>query len=120
MKCNRCGKDNPPDLHTCTPIAMRYVDELRRHGTVLDHAGCAAEIVRLYEENVRLEQALKMEEAVSFRKQLNEVQAENEALRAQLQWVLLIHNDPTLAHERDIEIWGPEARAALAWAGEKR
>jgi hypothetical protein len=33
---------------------MRYVDELKRHGTVLDHVGCAAEIVRLYEENVRL------------------------------------------------------------------
>jgi hypothetical protein len=33
---------------------MRYVDELRRHGTVIDHVGCAAEIVRLYEENVRL------------------------------------------------------------------
>ena len=54
MRCERCGKYNPPDLHTCTPIAMRYVDELRRHGTVIDHVGCAAEIVRLYEENVRL------------------------------------------------------------------
>ena len=59
MKCPRCGKDNPPDLHTCTPIAMRYVDELRRHGTVIDHVGCAAEIVRLYEENVRVTEALQ-------------------------------------------------------------
>jgi hypothetical protein len=50
MKCDRCGKDNPPPVHTCSPIAMRYVDELRRHGTVIDHVGCAAEIVRLYEE----------------------------------------------------------------------
>ena len=59
MRCDRCGKDNPADLHTCTPIAMRYVDELRRHGTVIDHVGCAAEIVRLYEENVRLAEALQ-------------------------------------------------------------
>ena len=54
MRCPRCGKEDPADFHTCTPIAMRYVDELRRHGTVIDHVGCAAEIVRLYEESVRL------------------------------------------------------------------
>jgi hypothetical protein len=46
---------------------MRYVYELKRHGTVIDHVGCAAEIVQLYEENVRLAEALTPGEPVAWR-----------------------------------------------------
>jgi hypothetical protein len=79
MKCPRCGKDNPPDLHTCTPIAMRYVDELRRHGTVIDHVGCAAEIVRLYEEVEATERQVEI-----LSDELSKCSKVNEALRERL------------------------------------
>ena len=78
----------------------------------------AAELRKQYEENVRLEQALKMEEAVSFRKQLNEVQAENEALRGVLKAVMAL---PAINNSEDgtMEFYLAvrNADAALARAG---
>jgi hypothetical protein len=62
MKCPRCGKDNPAEVHTCTPLALKLADELETcWGNDGMEAKAAAELRRLYEENVRLQQALKME-----------------------------------------------------------
>jgi hypothetical protein len=66
---------------------MRYVYELRRHGTVIDHVGCAAEIVRLYEENVRLEHSVLsyMAERNQARDKVLEYRAELEATERQVE-----------------------------------
>jgi hypothetical protein len=34
MNCPRCGKDNPADVHTCTPLAARLAEALA------DYTGC--------------------------------------------------------------------------------
>jgi len=47
MRCDRCGKDNPADVHTCTPLALKLADELEMW-TLGEPA--AAELRRLYEE----------------------------------------------------------------------
>ena len=62
MKCDRCGKDNPADVHTCTPLALKLADDIenRLYDVVFEQV--VAELRRLYEQNVRLEQALKMEQ----------------------------------------------------------
>jgi hypothetical protein len=54
MKCQRCGKDvDPVYPHTCTPLALKLANQLElRHIGWEDDA--AAELRRLYEENVRL------------------------------------------------------------------
>jgi uncharacterized protein YukE len=59
-----------------------------------------------------LQQALYTEEAISFRRQLHEVQAENEALREALSHISTTVN----MHSQELHI----ARAALARAGEKK
>jgi len=80
MKCPRCGKENPAEVHTCTPpLALRLADELEAEFPLM--VDTAAELRRLHAENESLKQALHMEEAISFRRQLQEVHAENEALR---------------------------------------
>jgi hypothetical protein len=62
MKCPRCGKDNPPSVHTCTAPPAIYLAEQIEAVYEAPHLPrkAAAELRRLYEENVRLEQALKM------------------------------------------------------------
>ncbi len=60
MKCNRCGKENPAEIHTCTPpLAIALADELDRFGTVIEHHTCAAELRRLHAENEALRTALQ-------------------------------------------------------------
>ena len=64
MKCQRCGKENPAEVHTCTPLALRLADELamltgtpRSKYTTAQHA--AAELRRLHEANAELLGTLK-------------------------------------------------------------
>ena len=60
MKCDRCGKDNPAEVHTCFPLALKLADLLDLlwlDGQTPRKA--AAELRRLYEENVRLESELE-------------------------------------------------------------
>ena len=59
MKCQRCGKDNPAEVHTCTPLALVLADELHRHGTVNEPNTCADELIRLHAENEALRAELK-------------------------------------------------------------
>jgi hypothetical protein len=62
MKCPRCGKDNPPSIHTCTaPPAIYLAEQIEAvYEAPLLPRKAAAELRRLYEENVRLTEALKM------------------------------------------------------------
>jgi hypothetical protein len=56
--CPRCGKDNPPEVHTCTPKALVLADELERHiGEFETATRASAELRRLYAENERLRSA---------------------------------------------------------------
>jgi uncharacterized protein Yka (UPF0111/DUF47 family) len=49
--CPRCGKDNPAEVHTCTPKALVLADELERHlGEFETATRAAAELRRQYEE----------------------------------------------------------------------
>ena len=65
MRCDRCGKDNPADVHTCSPLALKLADELETSATFVmpfdwlpkELNAAAAELRRLYEENVRLAEA---------------------------------------------------------------
>jgi hypothetical protein len=54
--CIRCGKDNPAEVHTCTPKALVLADELERHIGEFETATRAA-VRRLYAENERLRSA---------------------------------------------------------------
>lgn len=52
--CTRCGKDNPAEIHTCTPLAMTLADALEKDkwhvsGVTLQEA--ADELRRLHAEN---------------------------------------------------------------------
>ncbi len=68
MKCNRCGKENPAEIHTCTaPLAIALAETLERQfpeGTAhsfLD-GEAAAELRRLHAENEALRQQLKQQD----------------------------------------------------------
>jgi hypothetical protein len=60
-KCTRCGKENPAEIHTCTPLALRLADRLHCGD---DKCKCslneaAAELRRLYALNAELVEALE-------------------------------------------------------------
>jgi hypothetical protein len=120
MKCTRCGKENvdPVYPHTCTPLALVLAEKIERANAgvysqaLYEEYTAAAELRRLHAENEALQQALRTEEAISFRRQLHEVQAENEALREALKSI-------SSGGLHDFESAEEEARAALARAGEK-
>jgi hypothetical protein len=69
MKCPRCGKDNPPSVHTCTPLALK----LAAQADQLSLGEIAAELRRLHEAHEwqytmageRLRRIEKLEAAVS-------------------------------------------------------
>jgi hypothetical protein len=63
MRCPRCGKDNPADVHTCTAPPAIYLAEQIEAVYEAPHLPrkAAAELRKQHEEIVRLEQALKME-----------------------------------------------------------
>jgi hypothetical protein len=47
--CIRCGKDNPAEVHTCTPKALVLADELERHiGEFETATRASAELRRLH------------------------------------------------------------------------
>jgi len=52
MKCTRCGKENPAEVHTCTPLPLplALADELYRHGSTNTPNTVADELVRLHQE----------------------------------------------------------------------
>ena len=52
MKCHRCGKENPAEIHTCTPLPLplALADELYRHGSTNTPNTVADELVRLHKE----------------------------------------------------------------------
>ena len=59
MKCDRCGKDNPAEVHTCTPLALKLADKLEQQfptGTAQHYldGDAAAELRRLHEVNEAL------------------------------------------------------------------
>jgi hypothetical protein len=56
MKCPRCGKDNPPSVHTCTAPPAIYLAEQIEAVYEAPHLPrkAAAELRRLHAENVRL------------------------------------------------------------------
>jgi hypothetical protein len=59
VKCPRCGKDNPAPVHTCTAPPAIYLAEQIEAVYEAPHLPrkAAAELRRLYEENVRLTEA---------------------------------------------------------------
>ena len=118
MKCTRCGKENvdPVYPHTCTPLALVLAEKMKSYKLSSGYAWwchkAGYELERLHDEIEALQQALYTEEAISFRRQLHEVQAENEALREALKSI-------SSGGLHDFESAEEEARAALARAGVK-
>jgi hypothetical protein len=89
MKCQRCGKENPAEIHTCTPLALKLADELDADSNIIGYDKHAEELRRLH--------------------------AENEALREALEKLARLGNGDQYGNSIGNEI----ARAALARAGEK-
>jgi len=52
VKCTRCGKENPAEIHTCTPLALRLALALRDGSYLLsqERDGTADELERLFVE----------------------------------------------------------------------
>jgi hypothetical protein len=60
MKCNRCGKENPAEIHTCTPpLAIALADWIDQSDPMNGHIKAAAELRRLHAENEALRDALE-------------------------------------------------------------
>jgi uncharacterized protein (UPF0335 family) len=121
MKCPRCGKDNPAEVHTCAPLALKLATELMAGDVLQAAAPAAAELRKQYEEIVRLESEVEgtAQRNRDIYGQLDKAEAEidrlyadNEALREALR-VLVIERD---GHYSTAAAWDA-ARAALT--GEK-
>ena len=97
--CPRCGKDNPAEIHTCTPLALKLADWLeRRTMKMLQDRQAAAELRRLHAENEALRdknnqlhteintawQEVKTEQRLSFRTQVAKLEAKVESDEALL------------------------------------
>ncbi len=131
MKCNRCGKENPAEIHTCTPPpwALKLADMLTLYEPEPETEDlAAAELRRLHAENIELAAKVRVAESgfyaavqtarwqESTNRELNrhlaqkaELRAENEALREALDEIAINTHDDTAERV---------ARAALARAGE--
>jgi hypothetical protein len=61
MKCPRCGKDNPPSIHTCTAPPAIYLAEQIEAVYEAPHLPrkAAAELRRLHEANAALRAAIQ-------------------------------------------------------------
>jgi hypothetical protein len=82
MKCDRCGKDNPAEVHTCFPLALKLATELMA-GDVLQAASpAAAELRRLHADNEALRTALQ--QLIEVSAHLDACQATVEMARAAL------------------------------------
>ena len=99
--CARCGKQNPAEIHTCTPLALRLADALLEPVVLDKHAmQAAAELRRLHAENegraariAALYEQIEREEALMSNLLLNlerekasrqAAQIENEDLKARI------------------------------------
>lgn len=71
--CARCGKQNPAEIHTCTPLALRLADALLEPVVLDKHAILAAAELR------RLHAELEREKASR-----QAAQIENEDLKARI------------------------------------
>ncbi len=61
MKCNRCGKENPAEIHTCTaPLAIALAERLDVPPGAPLFVDAAAELRRLHAENEALRAALDL------------------------------------------------------------
>jgi len=60
VKCTRCGKENPADVHTCTPLALKLADELDADSNIIGYDKHAEELRRLHAENEALREELKL------------------------------------------------------------
>jgi hypothetical protein len=60
MKCNRCGKGNPAEIHTCTaPLSIALAERLDVPPGAPLFVDAAAELRRLHSENEALREALQ-------------------------------------------------------------
>lgn len=59
--CARCGNQNPADIHTCTPLALKLADWLDAHanGPMAVQHQAAAELRGLHAENEQLKAVLR-------------------------------------------------------------
>jgi hypothetical protein len=64
MKCHRCGKENPAEVHTCSFLALLLADELYRRGSTKTPRTVADELVRMHNEIGALREALAEERRV--------------------------------------------------------
>ena len=46
MKCNRCGKENPAEIHTCTPKVLVLADALETFHNPHDKQAAALAALR--------------------------------------------------------------------------
>jgi hypothetical protein len=58
MKCHRCGKENPAEVHTCSFLALLLADKLYRRGETKTPRTVADELVRMHNENEALRETL--------------------------------------------------------------
>jgi hypothetical protein len=138
MKCHRCGKENPAQVHTCSFLALLLADELYRHGETKTPRTVADELVRMHTELEATDRQVEIltDELTKCSKAYGGLQAEIEALRSALQ---ALYDTAPSAECSDFhhpkkdrhEIGAPcpvlerykdaclKARAALARAGEK-
>jgi hypothetical protein len=83
MKCDRCGTDNPAEVHTCSPLALKLADQLDMVLVMPLEAAAvteaAAELRRLHAENDELRGMY-----VKSQFEVGDVRSENEALREAL------------------------------------
>ena len=84
MKCQRCGKDNPAEVHTCFPLALVLAEKLEDVGSARRHLmpHAAAELRRLHAENEALRSALQ--QLIEVSAHLDACQATVEMARAAL------------------------------------
>lgn len=81
MKCNRCGKENPAEIHTCTPpLALRLADYWERRAQDLQTWVDENDYVEFgyRPEGLKREQAGQRETAAELRR----LSVENETLRS--------------------------------------
>ncbi len=85
-KCNRCGKENPAEIHTCTPLALKLADEITETPWPETYVSAvAAELRRLHAENEALREALAALEAfVKYAEDVNDDSPELDRARAAL------------------------------------
>ena len=107
MKCHRCGKENPAEVHTCSFLALLLADELYRHGSTNTPNTVADELVRLHNEIEATDRQVEI-----LTDTLSECSKENAVLRGLLKEarkIIRASGARNLAKD-----WDQRATAALA------